>query len=108
MSKSRPLQNTDRFLRGRQIAYMIYEYFQATGAHDAALDVSDLFNVSVQGDDMQDFDTSWDQALLSASELPKENVPESFYKLKIRDSVQHQTVLAVYEEEIDRVLSMIE
>ena len=24
----------DRFLRGRQIAYMIYDYFRVTGAHD--------------------------------------------------------------------------
>ena len=24
----------DRFLRGRQIAFMIYDYFRVTGAHD--------------------------------------------------------------------------
>ena len=28
-------QNFDRFLRGRQIAYMIYEHFRATGAYEA-------------------------------------------------------------------------
>ena len=62
----------DRFLR-RQIAHMIYEHFRATGAaHEAALDPSDLFNVSLQGDDIQEFDTRWDQALLSACEVPKE------------------------------------
>ena len=60
------------FLRGRPIAYIIYDHFGATGAHDAALDLSDLFNVSLQGGDMQDFDTMWDQALLSASEVPKD------------------------------------
>ena len=27
----------DRFLRGRQIAYMIYDYFRVTGAHDTVL-----------------------------------------------------------------------
>ena len=70
-------QAQERFLRGRQIAYMIYEHFQATGAHEAALDLSDLFTVSLQGDDIQDFDTRWDQALLAASEIPKENVLES-------------------------------
>ena len=56
-------QKYDRFLRGRQIAYTIYDHFRATGAHDAALDLSDIFNVSLQGGDMQDFDTMWDQAL---------------------------------------------
>ena len=27
-------QKQDRFLRGRQIAYLIYEHFRVTGAHD--------------------------------------------------------------------------
>ena len=36
-----------------------------------------LFNVSLQGDDIQDFDTRWDEALLSASEMPKDNVLDS-------------------------------
>ena len=31
-------QKEDRFLRGRQIAFMIYDYFRVTGAHDTALD----------------------------------------------------------------------
>ena len=28
----------DRFLRGRQTVYMIYEHFRVTGAHEAVLD----------------------------------------------------------------------
>ena len=48
-----------RFLRGRQIAYMIFDHFRATGAYDAAQDLSDLFNVFLQGDDIQDFGTRW-------------------------------------------------
>ena len=35
-------QKEDRFLRGRQIAYMIYDYFRFTGAHDTILDYADL------------------------------------------------------------------
>ena len=31
-------QEEDRFLRGRQIAFMIYDFFRATGAHDTILD----------------------------------------------------------------------
>ena len=30
-------QNSDQFLRGRQIAYMIYKYFRAAGAYEAVL-----------------------------------------------------------------------
>ena len=36
----------DRFLRGRQIAFMICEYFRVTVAHEAVLDYSHLFRVT--------------------------------------------------------------
>ena len=33
--------------------------------------LSDLFDVSLRRDDIQDFDTRWNEALLSASEVPR-------------------------------------
>ena len=39
-------QKEDRFQRGRQIAFMIYDYFRVTGAHDTVLDYAELFSVS--------------------------------------------------------------
>ena len=44
-------QKEDRFLRGRQTAFMINDYFRVTGAHDTVLDYADLFSVT------QEFDT---------------------------------------------------
>ena len=49
----------DRFLRGRQIDYMIYDYFQVTGAHDTVLDYADFFIITLRNDDVQEFDTRW-------------------------------------------------
>ena len=40
-------QKEDRFLRGRQIAYMIYDYFRVTGAHDTVLDYPDLVSITL-------------------------------------------------------------
>ena len=37
-------QKDDRFLRGRQIAYMTYEYFRATGADEATRNYRILFS----------------------------------------------------------------
>ena len=37
-------QKEDRFLRGRQIASMIYDYFRVAGAHDTVLDYADLLS----------------------------------------------------------------
>ena len=43
-------QKEDRFLRGRQIAFMIYDYFRVTGAHDTVLDNADLFSITLHDD----------------------------------------------------------
>ena len=58
--EERKAQMEDRLLCGRQIAFMIYEYFRVTGAHEAVLDYSDLFRIALHGDDIQDFGTRWD------------------------------------------------
>ena len=38
-------QKEDRFHRGRQIAYLIYEYFRVTGANDSVENYADLFTI---------------------------------------------------------------
>ena len=78
MWKHKKTRAQDRFLRGGQSAHMIYEHFRATGAHEAALALSDIFTVSSQGDDTQDFNARWDQALSAANAL------ESLYKMSTR------------------------
>ena len=46
----------DRFLRGRQIAYLICEYFRVTGANDSVENYAD-FSVVLRNDDIQEFDS---------------------------------------------------
>ena len=52
-------QKEDRFLRKRQIAYLIYEYFRVTGANDSLENYADLFAIVLQNDDIQEFDSKW-------------------------------------------------
>ena len=47
----------DRFFRGRQIAYLIYEYFRVTGANESVEKYADLFTVVLRNDDIQEFDS---------------------------------------------------
>ena len=65
-------QKHDLFLRERQIAYMIYEYFRATGDYEAARRLPTLFAFREQNDDVQDFDVRWDRALLSVSDIDRD------------------------------------
>ena len=81
-------QNSDRFLRGRQISYMIYEHFRAIGADDTAQGLADLVSMTLQNDDVQDFDVRRDHAPLSVSEMPSDPILEGLYKSKLQDSVQ--------------------
>ena len=41
-------QKQDRFLRDRQIAYLIYDYFRVTGIHDSVENYADLFTISLR------------------------------------------------------------
>ena len=66
---------------------------------EAVQGLSNLFTISLQIDDVQDFDVSWDQALLSASEMPSDVILEGLYKSKLQDSVQLQIVLALNDQE---------
>ena len=75
-----------RFLRGLQIVFMICEYFRVAGAHDTVLDYADLFNITLRNDDVQEFDTRLDEFFLSMSKIPTDDVLESLYKLRIRES----------------------
>ena len=77
-------QNSDQFLRGRQIAFMIYEYFRATRAYEKVQGLADMFTMTLQNDDVQDFDVRWDHAPLTVSEMPSDAIPEGLYKSKNR------------------------
>ena len=63
-------QKEDRFLRGRQIAYLIYDHFRVTGTHDSVENYADLFTISLQNDDIQEFDSKWDGIFFVHDENP--------------------------------------
>ena len=48
------------------------------------------------------FDTRWDRSVLSTGQALKDNILESLNNMRTRGSVQLQTVLTVYEQEIDQ------
>ena len=71
---------------------MIYDYFRVTGAHDTVLDYADLFSILLRNDNVQDFDTRWDEFVLSTTMILLDDVLESLYRLRIRESDQLKTL----------------
>ena len=98
--RNKKAQKLDRFLRGRQIAYLIYDYFRVTGIHDSVGNYADLFTFSLRNDDIQEFDSKWDGILLSMTKIASDDILEGLYKLRIRESEKLKTVLELYNVEI--------
>ena len=100
----------DRFLRGRQIAFMIYDNFRVTGAH---LDYTDLFSITLRNDNVQEFDTRWNEILFSKTKIPSDDILESLYKLRIGESDQLKKKIGIVRhgkssEDIDAQSSKVE
>ena len=63
--------------------FMLNEHFRMTGTHETRLNVNDHINVQLRGDDVQGFDTMWDDVLLSIQEVPSDSILESFLQYTI-------------------------
>ena len=92
-------QKQDSFLRGRQIAYLIYEQFRVTGTDSSVENYTDLFTIALRNDDIQEFDSKWDGILLSMTKIPPDDILEGLCKIRIRESEKLKTVLELYDLE---------
>ena len=61
-----------------------------------------FFSITLRND-VQEFDTRWDEILLSMTKIPPDVVLVSLYKLRIRESDQLKTVLELYDLEITKL-----
>ena len=65
-----------------------------------------MFSVTRHDDNVQEFGTRWDEVLLYMSKIPSDDILESLYKLRTRESAQLKTVLELYDMEIHQKISM--
>ena len=70
-----------------------------TGTHETILDFSNHMGETFRGDDVQGFGARRDEVLLSTPEILSDNVLESLYQMRARESHQLKTVLALNEQE---------
>ena len=53
-------------------------------------------------DDVQEFDSKWDEILLSITKIPHDDILEGLYKLRIRGSEKLKTKLELYDQETQK------
>ena len=58
----------------------------------------DLFTVVLPNGDFQEFDSKWDVILLSMTQIPSDEILESLYKLRKRESEKLKTVLETHQK----------
>ena len=58
---------------------------------------SSLFSINLRNDDVQEFDKRWGEILLSMIKIQLDDILESLYKVRIRESDQLKTVLDLYD-----------
>ena len=76
-------QKQDCFLRGREVANLIYDYFRVTETHDSVENYIDLFTIVLRNDDIQDFDSKWDGILFAMTKISPDDILEGLYKLSV-------------------------
>ena len=69
------------------------------------LDYADSSSITLRIDDVQEFDTKWDEIFLSMTKIPPNDILDSLYKLRTRESDQLKTVLELYDLEIHQKIS---
>ena len=84
---------------------MIYGYFRVTGANDSVENYADQFTVVLRNDDFQEYETRWDEILLSMTQIPPDDILEGLYILRIRESDQLKTLLELCDFEIHQKIS---
>ena len=63
------------FLTGRQVAWMIIEHFKTREPDGAVLDLSDLLTVELRNDNLQSFDTQWDETIIAMRKASRRGDP---------------------------------
>ena len=73
---------------------MMYNFIKISGPSEALLDFNDLLRVQqLKNDNVQGFDTKWDEALLSMTKVPDEK------QKQLRSSEQLKTLAALYMQD---------
>ena len=80
--------------------FEVLDYFRVTGANDSVENYADLFTTVLRNDDIQEFDSKWDEISFSMTKIPSDDVLEGLYKLRIRESEKLKNVSDLYNLEI--------
>ena len=75
---------------------MIYDYFRDTGVNESVLDYADLLTIALRTTNFRSSIQDGTKISLSMTKLPRDDILESQYTLRIRESDPSKKVLERY------------
>ena len=82
---------------GRQLLHMVYSYYRISEVDGALLDLEDLMNVRLHGDDLRSFLTDWENVLTTMAVQPQEMVLDTLFRKQLSRSAALKDQMSYYE-----------
>ena len=78
---------------------MIHVFFNISGGNEAISDLKHLSQNKLENDNVQDFDTRWDEVWSAVTDRPTDSILESLYQIRVDESEELKYLLQVYAQE---------
>ena len=91
-------------LTGRQVAYRIFEHFKLPAARTAVLNITHLFALKMQKDDLRLYDLQWDEVLLQIVPEPPEQILETVYQNVLEQCSHFKPTMGLYKLHVSQGL----
>ena len=75
-----------RYVRGRQVLFMMHEHFSTNIKHGATYSLQDLFSVKLKGDNLRGFISNWDQVMAGIPKVPEISILETLFFNQVKTS----------------------
>lgn len=93
-------KTTKQMLKGRQIAWIVFERFKLNEEHGYVLDFEDLFNLELKNNNTRAFLNDWEQVYIGLKEIPPESVLESLFRRQVEKTDDLKELLALYNQDV--------
>ena len=85
-----------RMLNGRQVFFMMIEHFKTNEAADGMHDFEMILATELRGDNLDDFQRTWDMVMLRVVSRPAEEQLEVLHRKQVRKSNQFYQTWSLY------------
>ena len=86
-----------RMTAGRQILFLIDQYFRTHEMDGGVYDTKHLFSIRLRGDRLQEFIATWDQALAGLAKVPDEATLQALFLRNLRQCRSMEQDIAYYD-----------